>query len=336
MLSMRVGVQVASRDVVERAELPPAEAWSIGRDRSCSIVVDHASVSPQHAQVILRRGRFIVCPRGPLSIRHRGAEIRAPVALHAQDEFRLGDISVSLYTPTGPTWAELQPILGPVRREWRTGAALRIFDLGGGLEGYSAPEAPSQVQAQPLGAVHVWRSDLRPGVRLRAVLRRMEDGSLKLLPEVAVALIGQIGHVLQGLHAQGPVGGIGPDTVHLCQDGQVQLFNAGPCGPQDEAYQSPERRLGGPVSRQDDAFAYGSLGIRLLRLCGGPDEAWSALSPLLQSAPQRRSLALQQAAEDVRRLAEGGGLDATAAHLARAVRVVWAERGPVLLVRSPG
>ncbi len=336
MRAMRVAVQVAWRHAVERAELHPAEAWSIGRDRSCSVVVDHPSVAAHHAQVILRRGRFIVCPRGPLSIRHAGTEIRAPVALNAQDEFQLGDITVSLFEPTGPTWAELRPILGPVQREWSTGADLRIFDLGGGLEGYAAALAPSQTHTQAVASAQVWRGDLKPGVRLRAIMRRMEDDSLKLLPEVAVALIGQIGTVLQRLHETGPVGGVGPDTVHLGQDGQVQLLRAGPCGPQDEAYQSPERRLGGPVSRHDDAYAFASLGIRLLRLCGGPDEAWSALSPLLQSAPQRRSLGLQQAAVQVRRLAEGGGLDATAAHLARAVRLIWAQRGPVLLVRSPG
>lgn len=332
MSGMRVGFEARWRDWAELLDRPPAAEWVLGRDPGCDVQINHASVAPAHAQVILRRGRFILMAQGPHTVRVGSTEIRAPVVLGSGEAFSLGEVEVRVGEVLGPTRAEVEGAAGPVLREWAPQGGLRCFERRGGGEAYWATEGPQGPSLTPLADGALWTRDLPAGVRLASVMHRLEDGSLGLPAEVAVVLIAELGRVLRShQRTAGPHGGLSPQTVHVGQGGQVALLAAHPGQPVDEAYVSPERRFGGPASRSDDAFCFASLGIALLRACQGPAPTWAPLSALLQSDPARRSVDVVGAAGQVRAAAQACGLDPSAQHLARVARLLCAERVQPLL-----
>lgn len=341
----RVRFRAAGRDRVEQLEVEGAQ-WSLGSGPEATVRVHHRAVAPLHAEVLLRRDRFIVRPAGHGTVAVDGHPIRAPRVLAPGETFTLGDLALSVTPAPGPPIAVLAE--GAARElDWPEPG--RRFLLAAGGELAWAPADPTWATAMEAGAAAGpglaeaafvgagrWREALPPGVRLAELMARLAWGDLGLPPEVAVAVLGQLAEALTTLHAGfGPHGALTPDFIHLGERGQVLVVRPPPGLRAPEPWLSPEGRFGAAPSVEDDAFALASLGVSLLRATGAPSEAYAPLTPLLQSDPGRRATDLQAATETLRRRVEGAGLDATAAHLARPVRLLLGERTQPLLTRGP-
>lgn len=328
---MGLGLSAAWRDWAERLDLAGTE-WTLGSHPGCDVRVRHPSVAAEHAQVLLRRDRCLVRPAGAASVLVDDQPIRAPVALAPGQVFRLGDVDLRVDPQPGPPRAQIADVVGALVREWGARGGVRRFEAADGAELCWAESPPPRGPAWPVGGGFAWTFAVPPGVRLRSLLARLDGGAIALPGEVAVVVVAQLGAAVTAFHrAYGPHGSVGADAVALGLGGEVALVPPGPGAPPEEAFMSPERRFGAAPTRPDDAFAFASLGVRLLRVCGAPPAAWAPLTPLLQSDPRRRSVDVKGASAALRARAEAHGLDATARHVARPVKLLAAERAAPLL-----
>jgi hypothetical protein len=344
-MASRVRFRAAGRDRVEHLEVEGSE-WAVGAGAEAAVRL--AWGPPVAAEVLVRRGQYILRPAGPAAVTVEGAPVRAPRVLAPEEAFVVGALSLSLAPVAGPPVQDLAALLGPFERELAWPGPGRRFALrAGGEAGWAPGEGAAPVGAAGPGLAEAravpglggagWLEALPPGVRLAELLARLEYGDVGLPPEVAVALIGQLSLALATLHAAfGPHGALTPGFIHLGAQGQVFVVRPPPGARAEEPWLSPEGRFGAGPSVADDAFALASLGVKLLLATGAPAEALAPLTPLLQSDPERRATDLEAATWALRRRVEGAGLDATAAHLARPVRLLLAERSKPLLSWGQG
>src|SRR5688500_8683775 len=108
-----------------------------------------------------------------------------------------------------------------------------------------------------LDSVLVARSALvHLAVFVDTLARRIETEG-PLAAREAVRLVSRLARAVEGMHASGKVHGkLGPHAVALPSPrlAHARLLPATRCL-DDHAYHSPERRSGGGVSREDDAYA---------------------------------------------------------------------------------
>lgn len=307
--------------------------WHLGSSSSCDIQLAHPSVVAQHAQLMLRRGRFLLRGTSSGTVARSGDRVQGPVVLAQSDSCQLGAVTIRVASQAGPRLAQLAALTGDLGRQ-RGQSRLRSYAAESG-EVYWAPCAPRGVVGLAVGEGQLWHQPMPTGVRLQALLNRVQDESLRLPGELAVVFVSQLAAALSRYHrAHGAHGAVGPSLIHLGTNGSVCLVAAPiELGP-DPGWLSPERAYGSGASRQDDAFTFASLSMHLLRICQTPTHTWGPLTRLLQVDPARRALDVTEAAAEVRARSEALGLDPTAQHLARAVRLLAAEQRDLLLPRS--
>ncbi len=306
------------------------QAWSLGSSSACDIQIAHHSVAPIHAELTLRRGRFLLRGTATGRVARAGARLQGPVVMAFGEGFQPGAVTVEVRTQPGPPIADLKPHAGRLGR-LSTDRPFRCYDAEHG-EVCWAPYAPPGVVGLGVGSGQIWYQPFPEGVRLKALLDRLQDASLGPPAELAVVFVAELGRGLVAHHKIfGPHGSLGPQSVHLGVRGEVSLMPApldiGPA----IAWMSPERAHGGPPSLGDDAFAFASLSMNLLRACGAPTGIWGPLSRLLQVDPGRRNADIMAVVGHVRARAEAAGLDASAQHLARVVRLLAADQRELLL-----
>lgn len=94
----RVGFRVACRGRAELSEVQGPDI-EIGRDARCDLVIDHASIAPIHARILVRRGRVILAEAGSgkAAITLGRERLFAPVTLAGSDQVGLGDVRISAW-----------------------------------------------------------------------------------------------------------------------------------------------------------------------------------------------------------------------------------------------
>lgn len=341
-------LRAACRGRVEIVEVSGTQ-WRVGAGGDVDVRLGHASVAEHHADLLERRGRYVVRPAPRARVVVDGEIAGAPFVLDPTRGCQLGEVTLDVAPPAPETEAIRAHLRGEARELAPGRAGRRFRDEAGEVCWMPAADpawsarfaraldgAPGLAEADGPWATAggwTWRERLPEGVRLAALWSRLEAGALRLPPEAAVALIGQLGDALDALHTRfGPHGGLSPEAVHLGARGEVRLVRPGPGAALVSGWTAPERRTGGPASAADDAFALASLAVTLLSRCGASTEAWAPFTACLQSDPERRALDARAAAEACRARAEAQGLDPTSVHLGRAVRLLVAERrNPLIL-----
>jgi hypothetical protein len=303
----RLRLRARWRDRAELHELPGPDVI-VGSDPSCDLVLDHRSVAPNHAKVLLRRGRVIVADlgRAPTGVTRGIDRLSAPVTLNAGDEVGIGEISLSGFVdeqgPEDPTGFESTALVGSVeidspdpetrrfrgRFEDRPGELLAIgprLDVGSWL-----------ARAQRLATINavddrIWTAfqPLTPGLRLERLLLAVGEGRLALPAEALV------------------VAAVLPGPIDDFRD------------PRQEAFLAPERRYGQPPTIAADRYGAGLIARHLVADLGLADDA---LSAFLAEEPADRPTDPRAIADALLARAHAQGLDPTGHHLGRVVQLL--------------
>jgi hypothetical protein len=349
------------RGRIELHEIDKAEI-EIGRSTECDFVIDHQTVAPRHARILLRRGRLILADLGRWKTgTTRGRErVLAPVILEPGERFGVGDVALSAWPLVGKGRSLVGSRLGegtviseidsPDRelRRYRVmlprGAnaelcvAKREID-DRELEAWLTNARKSQVRRHdhvpPVLGVGLLDDggfylleQIPVGLRLAALIAGIERGAVRLPVEAAIAIVA---HVAQSVAAMndvwGPHGAIDSRRVHLGIDGSALLMRPGPSVVQPDAfadtYLAPERRYGSEPSIAADAFALGVLGKTVLASRPDcPTRIRAICCWLAHADPRRRPRDLQEVAHELRMAAQGAGLDPTFGHVARVTRLL--------------
>lgn len=358
-----VRFRVECRGRVELHEVPRPDV-EIGREAGCDLAIDHASVAPRHARVLLRRGALILADLGLARTgTTRGQErVLAPITLRPGEAFRLGDVTLSAWPgderatsafgtalPFGVVGTELESPDPKVRRyrvlrEQQASAEIALLDAD--VEDGTAQRWCAQVQrssdpSPSLPAV-LGRGEIAgrpyaieavvPGMRLAALLGGVARGTLELPIEAAVATLAHLAESVAAMvGGWGPHGAIDPGRVQLGLDGSVMLLRPGPIiGPSAalDDYVAPERRLSPDPSLPGDAFALGVIGKRLLSSRDDcPIRIRAIFYWLAHVDPARRPQDLRALAGELRSAAQTAGLDPTFGHVARVTRLMAPDPG---------
>lgn len=322
-------VRLTARDRSELLALPGPDVV-IGSDPDADLVLDHPSVAPTHARLILRRGRVIIADLGhsPTGVTRGSDRLHAPVTLNPGGAVGVGDLRLEAWV--GPV------ILHASAHEHECpDPGLRRFpDFGGARPGehlYLEPGVASASWEERARAVALREGDhlfepLPPGLRWSRLERAVREGRVSLPTEalvvLAVELLSAYGPFARTF---GPHGLIDGRRVHLGLDGSLRILLPGPVDhfrdPAQLEALAPERRYGLRPTHEADVY---SLGVMLGAL--DPESRIPGLSKvlpgLLAEEPEGRRAELPWVVEVLRAQAHQQGLDPAAHHLARAVRVV--------------
>lgn len=339
-MGLYLRLRLECRGRVEFFELPGPDVV-LGRSEDVDLRIEHPSIAPKHAKVLVRRDRLIVTELGGV-VGVDGERLYAPVTVEPGKPVRLGDLAMSAWprseaSPIGRTLAgatigaEIDPVTSCTRRfeAWREGVRSEVTLL------------EAEVSDDERSAWHRWieqsgQGELLPGggllepvpagVRLSEVLAAADAGRVGLSLEVAVVVARRLAEELVRLHASaGPHAGLIPAAVQLGLDGRVVLRMPGP-RPTDprvhRAYCSPARRMNLVPSVADDAYALAAV---VRRLSGGALDR--AVDPFSEVRTRR---AFREAGEALRAGTDALGLDPSQAHVARIARLLAPERNRVL------
>lgn len=355
---MLVRFRIECRGRVELHEITKNEI-EIGRSTSCDLVIDHPTIAPRHARMLVRRGRLILADLGKTKIgttrgRHR---VIAPVALEPTEPFRLGEVKISASLvdeslrsfvgeriSEGILMAELETPDRAVRR-YRVALTdgdmgeLALVDPGECDAGFvwvdraRASRSPSPNLPELLGFGHFDRRPylverVRKGIRLASLLDGVARGTVQPPIETLIATIALVARSVAAMNsAWGPHGAIDPRRVQLGLDGSVLLLRPGPhpseVGTLADAYVAPERRICAQPTVPGDAFALGVLGKTILhRRSDCPTRIRAICYWLAHVDSARRPRDLEQVAGELQRAAQNAGLDPTFGHVARMARLL--------------
>lgn len=259
-----VGLRVECRGRVELHEVERSEL-EIGRNPACDLVIDHASVAPRHARLLLRRGRLILADLGRAKTgTTRGRQrVLAPVLIEPGERFRVGEVSIAASPRVeeergfqGRTiggarvLAEVESADRSLRRYRTTSEAeggifgeIAVVEVGHlhgpdpalwleHVRGSARTSSPSVPRALDSGEI-----DRRPylieavpsGIRLSAVLDGVSRGALHVPLEAALVIVALVAESVAAMRrVWGPHGAIEPRRVQLGLDGTVLLLRPGP------------------------------------------------------------------------------------------------------------
>jgi pSer/pThr/pTyr-binding forkhead associated (FHA) protein len=355
---MLVRFRIECRGRVELHEIEKDEI-DIGRSASCDLTIDHATIAPRHARVLVRRGRLILADLGKTKIgttrgRHR---VVAPVALGPSETFGLGDVKIAaslvddslrsfvgMRILEGALVAELETSDRAVRRyrvaltDGDTGE-LALIDEGEaetGLAWFERTRSSRSFSPHLPELLGLGRFDNRPylvervrkGIRLASLLDGIARDTVQPPIETLIATIALVARSVAAMNsAWGPHGAIDPRRVQLGLDGSVLLLRPGPhpseVGTVADAYVAPERRICSQPTVPGDAFALGVLGKTILhRRSDCPTRIRAICYWLAHVDPARRPRDLEQVAGELQRAAQTAGLDPTFGHVARVARLL--------------
>ena len=314
-------------DVVEI----PLRDTLLGSDPHCTVVID--GVADRHAMLLPRRGTLLLAPAANRARRPvlEGTRLEAPVIL-ADRIFQLADVQVGASLATGSFSLSGQTVLGwscgrqvgsarLVRRIYEARHTVdsarsgRVHQLPSASESWlRALERHTEVARD--GDAVAWVEPAAEGISLDVLVAAHVSGAVTWPVEAAIVIVTQLAEALCEFQERvGPHGAVRPELVFLDVDGRVSLGFADPSSV-DFAYQAEHVRLGGRPDAASDAFGW----WRLAHVVLGAFSGLKAVRARLPVPPRGRA-AMLEAAEGVRRWAVEAGLDPTAVHLARGVRV---------------
>jgi hypothetical protein len=317
---------------VERFDLEGPDVL-FGRDPSADLRVEHPSIAPRHARLLVRRGRLILAELGGL-VAVGQARISAPTTLDEGETFRIGDVWITAWTSLEPSAVgrsvggatvleEIDPVFSGSRRyraDLAAGAA-EVSILGAGFDAHEV-ERFCSASSKGGGAIETFEGRTAmiersaPGIRLDRLIDAMRTGRVRPSIEVAVAIVRRLAERVTRFHDDvGPHAGLCPESVRLGMDGDVRLALPGP-RPLDPRSRcaSKSRRMGLEPSFADDAFAIRSIGREL----GGEDVA----KLLLPFAKARTRGAFREVVEGLPAASDRLEIDPSSGHVARVVRLL--------------
>jgi hypothetical protein len=355
-----VRIRAECRGRVELHEIDGSEI-EIGRGEDCDLVIDHPTVAPKHARVLCRRGRLILADLGRSKTgTTRGRErVLGPVMLNPGERFRVGDVSLCAWTSVevdrslvgrdvsgAAVMTEIESSDGAIRRyrvllpgehqgelavlnkglENRIGEAW--LERARGSADFVCEHIPRVFAVGLFETRHFLVEAIPSGVRLAALLEGVARGAVRLPVEATIVIVAHLAQSVAAMNvAWGPHGSIDPRRVHLGLDGSVVVLRPGIAGGTPDSvadtYLAPERRYGSPPTLAADAFALGVLGKSVL--CSRsdcPTRIRAICYWLAHVDPMRRPHDLQEVAQELRRAAQGAGLDPTFGHVARVTRLL--------------
>jgi pSer/pThr/pTyr-binding forkhead associated (FHA) protein len=101
-------------EVVANRKLDPTRAYWVGRESSCDIVIENASVSRRHALIFQANGRWLACDAGSLGgLETEQGAVRA-TPLSADAWIKVGSVYLWLAggAPDAPEWIDARPDAG--------------------------------------------------------------------------------------------------------------------------------------------------------------------------------------------------------------------------------
>jgi hypothetical protein len=357
-----VRLRVACRGQAELHEVDGPDI-EIGRDPSCDLFVEHSSLAPRHARVLIRRNRLILTDLGTArtGTSRSGERVLAPVALTDGESFTLGDVSFAAWLAgegdrglrgrelsQGLVTAELASEDIRVRRY-----EVRMRDNTRAELAVSTPDVPRPIALAWLARMKTSGSqvphlapllacemiDGRPaileavpeGVRVSRLIEAAQSGMIGVPVEAMIVVLAHLAGAVAALGTSIRAhGAIDPAAVQLGMDGSIALLRPGPF-PDDRSLRdelvAPERRFSFEATPEGDAFALGKIGALLLSLADGcPPRMRAICSWLAHAEPRRRPADLGTLASELRLAAMRDGLDPTYGHVARAVHALAPTR----------
>lgn len=313
-------------DVVE----VPLGDLLLGTASDCHVVVDGAAA--RHAWLRPRRGQLLLAPGSKTGRRPAiaGTRIEAPVVLAPGRAFQLSSVSVTadvlarpgLVGQTIGGWVCTRELAGfsPARRSFEA-----IGPDGPGRVHQVEGASPALATTWP-GVIHrvpgvvVWAEPGPVGLSLATVLEAHAAGAVTWPVEAGVVLLTQLTEALCEYHDRsGPHGALRPELIYVDVNGRVALSHPDPWAV-DYAYQPERIRLGGVPDPESDTYSWWRIAHQIL-------DGFALRLPILLSVrarlprPPADRAELLAASEAVRRWAIDGGLDPTAVHLARGIRL---------------
>lgn len=366
-----VRMRVACRGRSELHEIAGPDI-EIGRDSSCQLIVDHPSVAPHHARILVRRNRMILTDLGQAKTgtSRDGERVLAPIALTDGSTFLLGDVSIRAQLVSArdrglsgrtvrlegaelEVSRELESVDPEVRR-------YELEHLGKRLElAVIERTVPSEralrwVQRMKKSAALV--PHLAPllghaeldgqqaifeaapsGLRASTLIEAIEANVVGVPVEAMIVVLAHLADAVAAIgDAIGAHGAVDPRFVQLGTDGSISLLRPGP-NPDERSLPdelvAPERRFFFEPTPAGDAFALGKIGATLLRLSGQSPARLRAICAWLAHADaEHRPKDLRTLSAELRSAAMKDGLDPTYGHVARAVRAIAPQRMKPLAV----
>jgi FHA domain-containing protein len=356
---MLVRFRIECRGRIELREVSKRDV-EIGRDPDCDLSIEHATIAPRHARILVRRGRLILADlgRAKMGTTRRRQRVTAPIALDPGEMFRLGDVSISATLATdldrsfvgreigeGRLVSEIEsPDRGARRyrialrdrgegevavldREFSDGASEPWLARARGSDRRS-PHLPRLLGCSALEGRPYLVEETPKGIRLSSLLEGVGRGTVQLPIEATVAAIALIAESVAEMNAAwGPHGAIDPRRVQLGLDGSALLLRPGPfigdLGATPDEYVAPERRVAVEPTTAGDAFSLGVLGKSILhRRPDCPMKIRAICYWLAHANPSRRPSDLKEVAREFQRAAQSAGLDPTFGHVARVARLL--------------
>lgn len=335
-MGLYLRLRLEHRGRVELFELPGPDVV-LGRSDDVDLRIEHPSIAPKHAKVLVRRDRLILVElQGVVGL--EGARLHAPVTLRPGEAVRLGDVMLS-------AWPRSEP--GPVGEEIGGASIAREIDpVAPGTRRFEGGRQEARVEVtlvepdvteeervhwrrwiQRAGRAELSGQDVLvepvpSGVQLSQVIAAADAGVVRPSLEVALVVGRRLAEALVELHAAaGPHAGLVPAAVQLGMDGEIVLRMPGPrpTDPREQRlYCSPTRRMNLLPSVADDAFALAAV-VRSLS-AGALDQVMAPFADLRTPRAFREAAAALPAASDRLRL------DPSQAHVARIARLLVPER----------
>ncbi len=334
----------------------------LGSGDTADLVIDHRTVAPRHARLLVRRGRLVLVDVGGSGkgVRVGDKTISAPVVLERNQAFELGDVEVSAWIDDEPSLVdervanhevlcEIDSIDSCTRRyrvRSPAGELAEMSVLGRGLgpelidAWYGRSHAASGAGGPHLTAILAHGAirerpylieSVPAGVRAAPLLRAVSQSGLRVPAEAVVAIGAQAASAaMANYRSWGPHGAIEPRAIQLGVDGSVTLLRPGPRpqgfdDPVRRPYLSPRRRHGTEAALADDAWSVGRLIADLL----GPvlRDDWprglaGTLASLSDEAPATRAAALEGVADELIARAHDAGLDPSTRHVGAVARLL--------------
>jgi hypothetical protein len=325
----------------------------LGRGEGADLSIDHPSINPRHARLLLRRGRLILADLGGL-VAIGEERLRAATTIREGEIFRVGDVEASACVMSEAS--AIGRSLGEVRLEAEQDAislgTRRYQGTAGGRRAEVTVADPDAFESHELEA---WVSrmerseglapallargelDGRPaiaervplGIRLSSLIEDVESDRVAVSRELALAVLRRLLESIAPYHdAIGPHAGLVPRAVQLTLDGDVLLLRGGPRPShpvRDARWCSSMRRMNLPPSLADDAFAL----VRIGEVLGG--RAIAEELPHPEQVHARASFT--EWASRLLALSNRWGVDPSALHVARVVRLLT-DRGRPLAIRN--
>jgi hypothetical protein len=362
-----VRMRVACRGRTELHEISGPDV-EIGRDPSCRLSIDHPSVAPHHARVLVRRNRMILTDLGQArtGTSRDGERVLAPIALNDGDTFLLGDVSfrarlvseddrgfagctiargkiareLESFDPQTRRYelevegrrAELAVVEPSVSRD-RAGRWMERMNRSAALVPHLAPLLACETIEDRASIIEAAPG----GIRASTLIEAIEAGIVGVPVEAMIVVLAHLADAVAAIgSAIGAHGAVDPAFVQLGLDGSISLLRPGPHlderSLKDELV-APERRFFFEATPAGDAFALGKIGATLLRLSGESPARLRAICAWLAHADaERRPKDLRTLSTELRSAAMRDGLDPTYGHVARAVRAIAPGRTKALAV----